>query len=49
MTASRTEAAGELYLDDETAWLDLMSDAVRRRDVSSIDWEHLREYLGDMA
>jgi len=49
MSAGRTETAGDLFLDDETAWLELMSDAVRRRDVESIDWQHLSEYLGDMA
>lgn len=38
-----------LYLDDEIAWLDAMSELVRAGRVDEIDLPNLAEYLHDMA
>jgi hypothetical protein len=38
-----------LYLADETAWLEQMSDLIRRRRYDQLDYRNLREYLLDMA
>jgi len=39
----------DLYLADETAWLEQMSAASSAGDVAALDLEHLSEYLSDMA
>jgi len=39
----------DLYLADETAWLEQMSAAALLGDVAALDLEHLSEYLTDMA
>jgi len=49
MTTATETPLAELYLEDETAWLDAMSELARRRDAANIDWDHLGEYLTDMA
>jgi hypothetical protein len=38
-----------LYLEDETAWLELMSQLVKERRFDKIDHKNLSEYLCDMA
>ncbi len=38
-----------LYLEDETAWLELMSQLIRDRRFDEVDYKNLREYLSDMA
>jgi hypothetical protein len=49
MTSLRTASLAELYVDDETAWLDRMAELVRRRRLSDLDLDNLAEYLTDMA
>ena len=39
----------ELYLEDETAWLDSMADLIQSGAYSELDYANLREYLTDMA
>jgi len=39
----------DLYLADETAWLDSMADLIRSGAHSELDYANLREYLQDMA
>jgi hypothetical protein len=39
----------DLYLEDETAWLDAMAELVKRRALADLDLDHLSEYLADMA
>lgn len=39
----------DLYMADETAWLDAMADFIARGEYSQLDYEHLREFLTDMA
>ena len=38
-----------LYHEDETAWLEAMARLVAERRFEEIDYEHLGEYLSDMA
>jgi hypothetical protein len=42
-------ALSELYLADETAWLDAMADLIRSGSHSELDYANLAEYLHDMA
>jgi hypothetical protein len=42
-------ALGKLYEADETAWLEKTSDLIERGDYDRLDYQHLREYLSDMA
>jgi hypothetical protein len=39
----------DLYHEDETAWLEMMSRLVADRRYEELDHEHLTEYLADMA
>ena len=39
----------DLYHEDETAWLDAMSELLRLGSYSALDHEHLQEFLEDMA
>ena len=39
----------DLYLEDETAWLEAMSRLAAERRCEELDYEHLSEYLADMA
>jgi hypothetical protein len=39
----------DLYEKDETAWLDAMSELVAQRRFAEMDYQHLGEYLSDMA
>ena len=43
------EALSQLYEADETAWLEAMADLIQRGQWSDLDYEHLAEYLSDMA
>src|SRR5262249_39849783 len=38
-----------LYLDDETAWLEAMAELIRQGRRDELDYDHLQEYLDDMA
>lgn len=49
MHAAAHETLSLLYEQDETDWLEQMSDLVARRRLEEIDWDHLSEYLSDMA
>ncbi len=42
-------ALTDLYLEDETAWLETMADLIGAGAVADLDFDHLREYLLDMA
>jgi hypothetical protein len=42
-------ALPELYVDDETAWLDAMADLLAAGAFGELDFASLREYLTDMA
>jgi hypothetical protein len=47
---TRTELPiSELYLEDETAWLEAMADLIRTGQYAELDYPHLREYLTDMS
>lgn len=49
MVKKIAEPLSELYVADETAWLDAMAELIRAGRVSEIDYPHLAEYLEDMA
>jgi len=47
---TQTELAlTDLYLADETAWLDAMVELIESGHFSDLDYANLREYLSDMA
>lgn len=47
---TQTELAlTDLYLADETAWLEAMADLIASGTYSDLDYANLREYLSDMA
>src|SRR5208337_499667 len=41
--------SGDLYTRDETAWLDVMARLIAERRFGELDYEHLHEFLTDMA
>jgi Domain of unknown function DUF29 len=49
MTMSQTFPLGLLYEQDETAWLETMSEVIRRGRLDEIDYPNLAEYLADTA
>ena len=49
MAVAVGESLADLYLEDETAWLEATAELVRSRDLANLDLEHLGEYLTDMA
>jgi hypothetical protein len=49
MTARVADSLPALYLEDETAWLEAMARLAAERRVEELDYEHLSEYLSDMA
>ena len=49
MVQKTANVLSALYADDETAWLDVMADLIRRRQLDELDLENLQEYLIDMA
>lgn len=40
---------GDLYIRDETAWLEIMARLIAERRFGELDYEHLHEFLTDMA
>lgn len=42
-------ALTELYLEDETAWLDAMADLLKAGSYAELDHANLQEFLSDMA
>ncbi len=48
MTAATTNLA-DLYLEDETAWLEAMAERIQAGAIDELDFAHLQEYLTDMA
>lgn len=49
MAIATVELLVDLYIEDETAWLEAMAAIVRRRDLAVLDLDNLAEYLTDMA
>jgi hypothetical protein len=49
MEAAEALGLSVLYERDETAWLEAMSALAARRRYEEMDFEHLSEYLADMA
>lgn len=49
MVASQAESLAALYEQDETAWLEAMSELLARGQFAELDHFHLSEYLSDMA
>src|SRR5947199_7637380 len=43
------KALPSLFESDETAWLEAMSDLIQRGSYEELDYQHLAEYLADMA
>lgn len=42
-------AASDLFLEDETAWLEWMAERIQAGAHEELDYRHLQEYLLDMA
>ena len=42
-------ALTELYVEDETAWLDAMAELLKAGSYAELDHAHLQEFLSDMA
>lgn len=49
MILRSSEALPRLYEEDETAWLEAMSQLVAEGHYDDLDYAHLQEYLADMA
>lgn len=49
MAVRTTVALPSLYQEDETAWLEMMAQLVAEHRHQELDFEHLGEYLSDMA
>lgn len=49
MIQRAAENLSSLYEADETAWLDAMAELIREGLHERLDYDHLREYLEDMA
>jgi hypothetical protein len=49
MATAETNSLHELYEQDETAWLDSMSELVRLNRLDALDYANLAAYLSDMA
>jgi hypothetical protein len=49
MIRQPTHALADLYMVDETAWLDAMAELIGSGRLSELDYVHLKEYLEDMA
>ena len=49
MIASPQQQLSALYESDETAWLDEMAEIIRSGRTEELDYEHLAEFLTDMA
>ena len=44
-----TQTLADLYLADETAWLDAMAELIGEKRFDELDYAHLKEFLEDMA
>jgi hypothetical protein len=49
MIQRAAEDLSALYEADETAWLDIMAELIRKGRLERLDYAHLAEYLEDMA
>ena len=49
MTITEAAPLAGLYQRDETAWLEAMSEMIRRGRLEELDYSNLAEYLADMA
>jgi hypothetical protein len=49
MTTAQAIPLGVLYEQDETAWLEAMSELIRQGRLDEVDYPNLAEYLTDMA
>jgi hypothetical protein len=49
MTTAQAIPLAVLYERDETAWLEAMSELIRRGRLEELDYPNLAEYLADMA
>src|SRR5688572_1283354 len=49
MIARSIDTLPMLYDQDETAWLEVMSRLIAEDRLDDLDYEHLKEYLADMA
>src|SRR5208282_1084811 len=49
MRTLEADSLSALYEQDETAWLDIMSELVAHGRFAELDCQHLSEYLSDMA
>src|SRR4051812_36215425 len=49
MATAQQESLGVLYEQDETAWLEAMAALAAQRRYAEMDYQHLSEYLSDMA
>lgn len=49
MNTVAIETLTSLYQEDETAWLEQMSQLIAERRFDEVDFANLREYLADMA
>src|SRR5947209_4833297 len=49
MTTAQALPLSVLYEQDETAWLEAMSDLIRSGRLDEVDYPNLAEYLADMA
>src|SRR5438477_2163826 len=49
MTTAQIRSPSVLYEQDETAWLEVMADLIRRGRLDEVDYPNLAEYLADMA
>jgi hypothetical protein len=47
--SSPTSTVSDLYLEDETAWLELMAERIKAGELRDLDYSNLGEYLADMA
>ena len=49
MVTKTLDSLKDLYLADETAWLDATAELIRAGRLDDLDYTHLAEYLEDMA
>jgi Domain of unknown function DUF29 len=49
MIKQSTQSLMELYMADEVAWLDAMIELIDAGQIGDLDFEHLKEYLQDLA
>jgi hypothetical protein len=47
--SATTILLSDLYLEDETAWLEVMAERIRAGEFAELDYVHLQEYLSDIA